>query len=94
MRAIRYLISYDISNDKHRTKVAKILSESGERIQYSVFLCDMPKKEIYPLLLRLEKQIDETVDSIFVLKIDKDQKPLCMGTPLNQEFQDKRKWIY
>lgn len=31
------LISYDISNDKVRTKFAKYLSKFGFRLQYSVF---------------------------------------------------------
>ena len=31
------LISYDISNDKVRTKFAKYLSKYGFRLQYSVF---------------------------------------------------------
>ena len=31
------LVSYDISNDKVRTKFAKFLSKFGFRLQYSVF---------------------------------------------------------
>jgi len=31
------LVSYDISNDKLRTRFAKYLSKYGNRLQYSVF---------------------------------------------------------
>ena len=34
------IVSYDISNDKLRTKFAKYLSRFGHRIQYSVFEID------------------------------------------------------
>ena len=31
------VISYDIANDKRRNKVAKVLLDYGNRVQYSVF---------------------------------------------------------
>ena len=34
-----YLIIYDISDDKRRSKVAKILESYGRRIQFSAFEC-------------------------------------------------------
>lgn len=34
-----YVISYDISNDKIRTKIAKELENYGRRVQFSVFEC-------------------------------------------------------
>ena len=36
-----YLISYDISSNKLRTKLAKKLLNYGKRVQYSVFECDI-----------------------------------------------------
>jgi len=43
-----YLIMYDITDDKNRTKIAKALVKAGyERIQYSVFTgLEDPKKDI------------------------------------------------
>ncbi len=43
-----YLVSYDLSNDKHRLKVAHLLEGYGERVQYSVF-------EIWATAQQLEK---------------------------------------
>ncbi len=36
---MRYLVSYDIPDDKRRTKLAKMLKDFGDRVQYSVFEC-------------------------------------------------------
>lgn len=34
---MRFLLCYDIEEDRQRTRLVKILEEYGERIQYSVF---------------------------------------------------------
>ena len=36
------LICYDISNNKTRREIVKLLSDYGKRIQESVFLCSLP----------------------------------------------------
>lgn len=40
------VVSYDISNDKLRTKFAKYLSRFGHRLQYSVFEMTTVKKSL------------------------------------------------
>jgi len=35
------LIAYDVASDRRRTKISRILAEYGERIQYSVFECQL-----------------------------------------------------
>lgn len=37
----RYIVAYDISNDKIRTRVSKVLKSYGSRAQFSVFLVDL-----------------------------------------------------
>ena len=34
---MHYTVAYDITDDKRRNKVAKILKDFGKRVQYSVF---------------------------------------------------------
>lgn len=48
-----YVISYDISNDRLRNKVAKVLSGYGKRVQYSVFECRIQQKSFEELYIRL-----------------------------------------
>jgi CRISPR-associated protein Cas2 len=58
------LISYDIPDNKRRTKIAKILEDYGERVQYSVFECDLTAKQITKLLKELKEAMDDKEDSI------------------------------
>ena len=37
LHSMFYLVTYDITDDQRRTKVAKILEDFGDRVQYSVF---------------------------------------------------------
>lgn len=50
-----YVISYDISNDRRRNKIAKILLDYGRRVQYSVFECEMNQKTFKELYGKLAK---------------------------------------
>jgi CRISPR-associated protein Cas2 len=51
---MRIVISYDISDDKRRRKVAKIMEGYGYRVQYSVFECDLEPKKLAELKKRLK----------------------------------------
>ena len=41
----RYLIAYDISEPKRLRRVIKVMEGYGQRLQYSVFLCDLSASE-------------------------------------------------
>ncbi|WP_166355291.1 CRISPR-associated endonuclease Cas2 [Phytoactinopolyspora limicola] len=41
----RYLIAYDISDPKRLRRVIKVMEAYGQRLQYSVFLCDLSGME-------------------------------------------------
>lgn len=58
------VISYDIEDDRRRTKVMKTLKNFGQWVQYSVFECDLTKEQYLKLSRRLEKLIDSRRDSI------------------------------
>jgi CRISPR-associated protein Cas2 len=57
-------ISYDISDDKRRTKIHKMLKSYGQWMQYSVFECDITDSEYAKLRSRLSKVIKPEEDSI------------------------------
>jgi CRISPR-associated protein Cas2 len=69
-----YLISYDLPStpggDRRRTRVAKILSAVGLRVQYSCFELDLPPERLGHVLQQIENVIDPLVDSCRVY-------PLC-----------------
>ena len=61
------LISYDIIENKKRTKIMKILEEYGKRVQKSVFECDVDEKErldIYSRLNVIMMKNKEEADSL------------------------------
>jgi CRISPR-associated protein Cas2 len=57
-------ISYDIPDDKRRTKIHKILKSYGQWMQYSVFECDLTDTQYAKLRARLSKLIKPDQDSI------------------------------
>lgn len=61
---MHYTVAYDITDDKRRNKVAKILKDFGTRIQYSVFECNTDRRALLRLQSRLEKAIDLGEDTI------------------------------
>lgn len=40
-RRQRFLVAYDIANDRQRRRLARLLQGYGQRMQKSVFLCDL-----------------------------------------------------
>lgn len=58
------VVSYDISEDKRRSKIHKILKSYGQWMQYSVFECDLTETQYAKLRSRLHKLINPEQDSI------------------------------
>jgi CRISPR-associated protein Cas2 len=58
------MVSYDIVNDRVRTKVMKLLKNFGERVQLSVFECDLDEKMYQRMKRGVEKLIDEEEDRV------------------------------
>ena len=67
--AMYILISYDITKNKTRTKLAKKLLDFGPRVQKSVFEADINEKEMKEILALLKKTNIKKGDSIRLYKI-------------------------
>lgn len=61
-----YLVSYDIPDTPRRTKIAKILDDFGDRVQYSVFECLIDKELLDKMISRLQKVVNVAEDSVRV----------------------------
>ena len=66
---MNYTITYDISNDKNRGKINKILKEYGMRTQFSVFEVSLGKKDLGRLLFELSEYVDIKTDRLFAFPI-------------------------
>jgi CRISPR-associated protein Cas2 len=60
-----YVVAFDISDDRARYRVVKVLKAYGHRVQKSVFECsDLTEKRFLKLKDRLERLTDHTTDSV------------------------------
>lgn len=81
------VIAYDISDDKRRYRIVKILKQYGVAINMSVYECMLTKSQLEKLMLRLERIIDLQTDKIvyYLLCID------CFSKITYQPDKVKRK---
>ena len=61
-----YVVSYDIPDTPRRTRIAKVLDDFGDRVQYSVFECLLDQKLLERMIERLQKVLKEEEDSLRV----------------------------
>ena len=64
--ARRYLVAYDIADDRRRLRVSTKLSSYGDRVQYSVFVVDGRPAKLVRLRAVLARLIDAGVDSVLI----------------------------
>ena len=63
------IVSYDIEDDKTRTRLAKKLLDFGPRVQFSVFEADITKKELEKLKTMLKAVQLKEKDSIRLYRL-------------------------
>ncbi|MGD9417384.1 MAG: CRISPR-associated endonuclease Cas2 [Verrucomicrobiota bacterium JB025] len=68
-----YLCTYDVSDDKRRTKLFELLKDHGEHVQFSVFLCSLTTTEVKRLGATAMEIIHRDEDQLLVIDIGPDQ---------------------
>lgn len=66
------LVSYDIPDDRRRTKLAQTLKDFGRRVQYSVFECHLEADQVDVLRQKVHRVIDDSADSVRIYRICRD----------------------
>ncbi len=61
---MKYLITYDIENDKRRKKISDELEAFGYRVNYSVFECELNQTKLRKLREKIEELVDIKYDSV------------------------------
>lgn len=56
------IVSYDITDDRRRDRVVKTLLDYGDRVQYSVFCCQVNRRELHRLKELLKKRCEPNED--------------------------------
>jgi CRISPR-associated protein Cas2 len=89
---VRYVICYDIGDDRRREHVAHTLLDFGRRIQESVFVADLDGELAETMRERLKQALDLATDRvhIFHLCVECSAKAESMGgaaeLPKDQDF--------
>ena len=65
----RYLVTYDIANEKRLRLVFKKMKGFGDHLQYSVFTCDLSDKERVLMVGELKDIINHREDRICIADI-------------------------
>ncbi len=65
----KYLVSYDIRDEKRLSRVFNKMKGYGEPIQYSVFICDLSLKEKVLMVTAMKEIINNLEDSIIIIEI-------------------------
>lgn len=82
------LISYDISNDKVRTKFAKYLSKFDFRLQYSVFEITNSETVLHNIKTEIQNVYMKTFteeDSVIIFNLSATCSKTCYGYAKNEE---------
>jgi CRISPR-associated protein Cas2 len=65
----RYLVAYDIRDDQRLRSIAKCMVGYGQRIQYSVFICDLSDREKIALRGDVTTLMKEPEDSVMIVDL-------------------------
>jgi CRISPR-associated protein Cas2 len=65
----RWLVAYDIRDEVRLRRVHDIVRSHGDRLQYSVFLCDLSAMELLDLKSSLRDVVNHSADSIVFIDL-------------------------
>jgi CRISPR-associated protein Cas2 len=64
-----YLCSYDVADDKRRTRLFDILKDHGEHVQFSLFLCELSPPEYARLVALCRPVVHDNADQLLLLDL-------------------------
>jgi CRISPR-associated protein Cas2 len=90
---MKYLITYDIENNKRRKKVSDELEAYGYRVNFSVFECELNKTKMKNLVKKLEELIDKKKDSLRFYHLCENCVPKSFELCNREEIFEKREYF-
>lgn len=78
MRA-RYLLCYDVRDDRRLRAVHKLADAYGQALHYSVFVCDLSHAEAVALMARMGRVVNQSVDSVILIKLASEVQDNLLG---------------
>lgn len=65
----RYLVAYDITEDRRLRAVHRCMTGFGQWVQYSVFVCDLNERELIRLRTALRRLLDHGSDAVMIVDL-------------------------
>lgn len=65
----RYIVTYDIADQKRLRKVFKLLKGYGEHLQFSVFRCDLTNMTLAKMKAELNEAIHAQDDQVLIIDV-------------------------
>ncbi len=62
-------MAYDIADPARLRRVCKVMEGGGDRLQYSVFVCDLTRGELVTVRGKAEDQMHMTEDSLMIVDL-------------------------
>lgn len=90
---MKYLITYDIENNKRRKKVSDELEAYGYRVNFSVFECELNKTKMKNLVKKFEELIDKKKDSLRFYHVCENCVPKSFELCNREEIFEKREYF-
>lgn len=76
-----WLVTYDVADDRRRTRIYNLMRGYGDHIQFSVFRCVLSDRQLAELRARLEPEVHAHEDQVLLVPL---------GSPEPSRFA---KWI-
>ena len=80
----RFIIAYDIADPKRLKRICQTMKGYGDRLQYSVFVCDLNHSELIHARLAVEEIMIMSEDSVVIVDLGE-------GEQARFEFIGKRR---
>jgi len=87
------VVSYDIPNDRRRTRLAHTLKDFGRRVQYSVFECHLEPDQLDRLRQKVLKLMDEEKDNVRFYRLCAGCTPQVEAHGVGQAPEDPEVYI-
>jgi len=81
------IIAYDISSNKRRRRVFRILKGWSLDSQYSLFECLLSQREAEELFIQLTDLLDEETDTLLLAWVDYTRQPKAITENTTISFQ-------
>lgn len=62
----RFIVAYDVPDDRRRTRLATVLQSYGDRVQFSVFVVDAAEVKMRRMRRALEAVVVRAQDSVLI----------------------------